>query len=111
MHAYHDQPFADQANGFDGLATSAQDQRRLRREDDGAAPRGAKEGWFTYSGRLNKAEALMSGGECGIFTTSSAYIGNLTATAEGKFTWGTGSLPRLAGFPRATRSSAAPRSG
>ena len=36
----------------------------------------------------------MGGGECGIFTTSSAYIGNLTKTADGKFAWGTGSLPR-----------------
>jgi len=61
--------------------------------------RGAKEGWFTYNGRLNKAEANMGGGECGIFTTSSAYIGNITKTAEGKFTWGTAPLPRMAGFP------------
>ena len=42
----------------------------------------------------------MTAGECGIFTTSSAYIGNLTRAAEGKFTWSTGFLPRLTGYPQ-----------
>ena len=62
--------------------------------------RGVKDGWFTYLGRANKAEANMGAGECGIFMTSSAYIGNLTKVSEGKFTWGTGFLPRLAGYPQ-----------
>jgi sn-glycerol 3-phosphate transport system substrate-binding protein len=62
--------------------------------------RGVKEGWFTYHGRLNKAEANMGAGECGIFLTSSAYIGNLGRASAGKFAWGTGFLPRLAGYPQ-----------
>jgi sn-glycerol 3-phosphate transport system substrate-binding protein len=62
--------------------------------------RGVKEGWFTYNGRLNKAEANMGAGECGIFLSSSAFMGNLARQAEGKFTWGTGFLPRVAGFPQ-----------
>jgi sn-glycerol 3-phosphate transport system substrate-binding protein len=62
--------------------------------------RGAKEGWFTYGGRENKADALMTAGECGIFTTSSVYGENLSRVSEGKFTWATGFLPRLAGFPQ-----------
>jgi hypothetical protein len=41
--------------------------------------RGAKEGWFTYGGWLNKAEALIT---------------------AGKFRWATGFLPRLVGFPQ-----------
>src|SRR5262249_57537956 len=49
-------------------------------------------------GGRRKGGALGAGGEWRIFTTSSAYIGNLTRAAEGKFTWGTGFLPRLAGF-------------
>jgi sn-glycerol 3-phosphate transport system substrate-binding protein len=100
MHAYHDQPFADHANGFDGLATSLKINGAFGVKMLELLQRGAKEGWFTYNGRLNKAEANMGGGECGIFTTSSAYIGNLTKTAEGKFAWGTGSLPRMAGYPQ-----------
>jgi len=62
--------------------------------------RGAKEGWFTYNGRLNKAEANMGNGECGVFLSSSAYIGNLTRASEGKFTWATGPLPRMGGYPQ-----------
>ena len=99
MHAYHDQPFADHANGFDGLATSLKINGAFGVKMLELLQRGAKEGWFTYNGRLNRAEANMGGGECGIFTTSSAYIGNITKTAEGKFTWGTAPLPRMAGFP------------
>jgi len=100
MHAYHDQPFADQSNGFDGLATTLKINGPFGIKMMEQLARGAKEGWFTYGGRLNKAEALMTAGECGIFMSSSAYIGNLTRAAEGKFTWGTGSLPRLSGFPQ-----------
>jgi len=100
MHAYHDQPFADHANGFDGLATTLKINGPFGVAMMERLARGAREGWFTYGGRLNKAEALMTAGECGIFTTSSAYIGNLTRASEGKFTWSTGFLPRLTGFPQ-----------
>jgi sn-glycerol 3-phosphate transport system substrate-binding protein len=100
MHAYHDQPFADRSNGFDGLATSLKINGPFGVKMMELLARGAKEGWFTYAGRLNKAEALMTAGECGIFTTASSYIGNLTRDSEGKFTWGTGFLPRLPGFPQ-----------
>ncbi len=100
MHAYHDQPFADRSNGFDGLATSLKINGPFGVKLIELLARGAKEGWFTYHGRLNKAEALMSAGECGIFLTASSYIGDLTRASEGKFTWGTGFLPRLAGFPQ-----------
>jgi sn-glycerol 3-phosphate transport system substrate-binding protein len=100
MHAYHDQPFADHNNGFDGLATTLKINGPFGVKIMELLARGSKEGWFTYGGRLNKAEALMGAGECGLFTTSSAYIGNLTRASEGKYTWGTGSLPRLAGFPQ-----------
>jgi sn-glycerol 3-phosphate transport system substrate-binding protein len=100
MHGYHDQPFADHSNGFDGLATTLKINGPFGVKMMEILARGAKEGWFTYGGRANKAEALMTAGECGIFATSSAYIGNLTRASEGKFTWGTGSLPRLSGFPQ-----------
>jgi sn-glycerol 3-phosphate transport system substrate-binding protein len=100
MHAWHDQPFADHANGFDGLATTLQINGAFGVKMMELLARGVKDGWFTYNGRLNKAEANMGAGECGIFLTSSAYIGNLTKVSEGKFAWGTGFLPRLAGFPQ-----------
>ena len=100
MHAWHDQPFADHDNGFDGLATTLHVNGPFGVKMMELLARGVKEGWFTYHGRLNKAEANMGAGECGIFMTSSAYIGNLTRVSEGKFTWGTGFLPRLAGYPQ-----------
>jgi sn-glycerol 3-phosphate transport system substrate-binding protein len=100
MHAYHDQPFADHANGFDGLATTLKINGPFGVKMLETLARGAREGWFTYNGRLNKAEANFGAGECGIFLTSSAAIGNFARVAEGKFAWGTGFLPRLAGFPQ-----------
>ena len=100
MHAWHDQPFADKSNGFEGLATTLKINGPFGVKMMDVLARGAKEGWFTYNGRLNKAEANMGAGECGVFLTSSAYIGNLTRVSEGKFTWGTGFLPRLSGFPQ-----------
>ena len=100
MHAWHDQPFADYANGFDGLATTLLINGSFGVKMMETLARGVKDGWFSYLGRLNKAEANMGAGECGIFLTSSAYIGNLTRVSEGKFTWGTGFLPRLTGFPQ-----------
>src|SRR5262249_6514593 len=62
--------------------------------------RGSNEGWSTYNGRGPKAEANMSAGECGVFISSSAYIAGLTRASEGKFTWNTGSLPHMDGFPQ-----------
>jgi sn-glycerol 3-phosphate transport system substrate-binding protein len=100
MHAYHDQSFADHDNGFKGLATSLKINGTFGVKMMERLARGAKEGWFTYNGRLSKAEANMGGGECGIFTTSSAYIAGLTRASEGKFTWGTGPLPRMGGYPQ-----------
>src|SRR5256885_6333895 len=100
MHALHDQPFADHANGFDGLATTLKINGPFGVKMMELLQRGAKEGWFTYNGRLNKAEANMGNGECGVFLSSSAYIGNLTRASEGKFTWATAPLPRLGGFPQ-----------
>jgi len=100
MHALHDQPFADHSNGYDGLASTLKINGAFGVKMMELLARGAKEGWFTYNGRLSKAEANMGGGECGIFTTSSAYIAGLTRASEGKFTWGTGSLPRMAGYPQ-----------
>jgi sn-glycerol 3-phosphate transport system substrate-binding protein len=98
MHALHDQPFADHANGFDGLATTLKINGPFGVKMMELLARGAKEGWFTYNGRLSKAEANMGGGECGIFTSSSAYIAGLTRASEGKFTWGTGFLPKMTGY-------------
>jgi sn-glycerol 3-phosphate transport system substrate-binding protein len=59
MHAYHDQPFADQSNGFDGLATSLKVNGQFGVKMMELLARGAKEGWFTYGGWPNKAAGLL----------------------------------------------------
>ncbi len=100
MHALHDQPFADHSNGFDGLASTLKINGAFGVKMMELLARGAKDGWFTYNGRLSKAEANMGGGECGVFTTSSAYIAGLTRASEGKFSWGTGPLPKMTGYPQ-----------
>ena len=87
------------SNGFDGLATTLKINGPFGVKMMELLARGAKEGWFTYGGRVNKAEALMTAGECGIFTTSSAYIGNLTRAARASSRGAPGSLPRLARLP------------
>ncbi len=100
MHSWHDQPFADHANGFDGLASTLRINGAFGVKMMDLLARGSKEGWYTYNGRGPKAEANMSAGECGVFISSSAYIAGLTRASEGKFSWGTGSLPRMEGFPQ-----------
>jgi len=100
MHGWHDQPFADHANGFDGLATTLKINGPFGVKMLELLARGSKEGWYTYKGRGPKAEANMSAGECGVFISSSAYIAGLTRAAEGKFGWSTGSLPHMDGFPQ-----------
>src|SRR5256712_4260917 len=100
MHALHDPPFADHANGLVGLATTLKINGPFGVKMMELLQRGAKEGWFTYNGRLNKAEANMGNGECGAFLRSAAYIGNLTRASGGKFPAATGPLPRMGGFPQ-----------
>src|SRR2546428_6142719 len=100
MHGWHDQPFADKSNGFDGLAMTLKINGPFGVKMMELLARGSKEGWYTYNGRGPKGEANMGAGECGIFISSSAYIAGLTRAAEGKFTWATGSLPHMEGFPQ-----------
>jgi sn-glycerol 3-phosphate transport system substrate-binding protein len=100
MHAWHDQPFADQDNGFTGLASTLKINGPFGIKMMELLARGAKEGWYTYNGRGPKAEASMAAGECGIFISSSAFIAGLARASEGKFAWSTGSLPHMDGLPQ-----------
>jgi sn-glycerol 3-phosphate transport system substrate-binding protein len=97
-HAWHDQPFADMDNGFKGMAT------KLRFNGDFGVKlwtmltRWQKEGIYTYSGRTSKGDQPIVNGEAAIGLASTALVGTLTRTA--KFDWGTGNLPRMAGYPQ-----------
>jgi len=98
MHAWHDQPFADQENGFAGLATQLKINGPFGVKLWELLARWQKEGIYTYSGRGSKGDQPIINGEAAIGLASTALVGTLTKTA--KFEWGTGFLPRLAGFPQ-----------
>jgi sn-glycerol 3-phosphate transport system substrate-binding protein len=96
MHAWHDRPFADQQNGFAGLATQLKINDPLSERLMDLLSRWQTEGIFTYSGRGSKGDQPITNGEAAIGLASTALVGTLTKTA--KFEWGTGFLPRLSGF-------------
>jgi sn-glycerol 3-phosphate transport system substrate-binding protein len=97
-HAWHDQPFADMDNGFKGMAT------RLKINGDFGVKmwtlltRWQKEGIYTYSGRVSAGDQPIVNGEAAIGLASTGLVGTLAKTA--KFDWGTGTLPRMAGYPQ-----------
>ena len=97
-HAWHDQPFSDMDNGFKGMPT------RIRINGDFGVKmwtmltRWQKEGLYTYSGRTSKGDQPIVNGEAAVGLASTALVGTLTRTA--KFDWGTGNLPRMAGYPQ-----------
>ncbi len=98
MHAWHDQPFADQENGFAGMATQLKINGPFGIKLWELLARWQKEGIYTYSGRGSKGDQPIINGEAAIGLASTALVGTLTKTA--KFEWGTGNLPRLAGYPQ-----------
>lgn len=100
MHAWHDQPFADNQNGFAGLAKELKVNGEFGVKVIDTLARWQKEGIYTWGGRGPAAEAMFRGGECAIHVTSSAFIGGLSRAAAGKFEWGTGNLPRMPGYPQ-----------
>jgi sn-glycerol 3-phosphate transport system substrate-binding protein len=50
-----------------------------------------KNGWFTYAGRKNEAEAKFYSGECAMLTSSSSALGNIKKNA--KFEYSVNFLP------------------
>lgn len=97
MHAWHDQPIADQDNGFAGMATQLKINSKLGGQILDLLSRWKDEGIFTYSGRGSKGDQPVINGEAAVGLASTALVGTLTKTA--KFEWGTGDLPRIAGYP------------
>ncbi len=97
-HAWHDQPFADMDNGFKGMATRLKINGDFGMKTWTMLARWQKEGIYTYSGRTSKGDQPIVNGEAAIGLASTALVGTLTRTA--KFDWGTGNLPRMAGYPQ-----------
>jgi len=91
LSAWHDVPFATQANGFEGLDTELAFNGPVQVKHIEQMGVWAKEGKFIYSGRRNEGGARFRGGECAMFTESSAgYAG---VKAEAAFDFGVSNLP------------------
>jgi len=97
-HAWHDQPFADQNNGFKGLASQLKINGPFGIKMMTMLARWQQEGIYTYSGRGSKGDQPIINGEAAIGLASTALVGTLAKTA--KFEWGTGRMPRMAGYPQ-----------
>lgn len=89
--AYHDLPFSTKDNGFGGLDTELVFNGPTQIAHIEQLGKWAQEGKFIYNGRRNEAGANFRGGECALFTESSAgYAG---VKAEAKFAFDIRHLP------------------
>jgi sn-glycerol 3-phosphate transport system substrate-binding protein len=98
MHTWHDQPFANNNNGFSAMATELKINDKLGLQVMEILTRWQKEGIFTYAGRGNKGDQPTINGEAAFSLASTALVGTLSKTA--KFEWGTGYLPKFSGYPQ-----------
>lgn len=83
--AYHDVPFATQANGFAGVDTELAFNGPAQVAHIAAMGEWAQDGRFIYAGRRNEGGANFRAGECALFTESSAGYAGIKAEAEFDF--------------------------
>ncbi len=85
LSAYHDVPFATKDNGFAGLDTELVFNGPVQVQHIAAMGEWAKEGKFIYAGRRNEAGANFRGGDCALFTESSAGYAGIKTEAQFDF--------------------------
>ncbi|MCY4168256.1 MAG: sn-glycerol-3-phosphate ABC transporter substrate-binding protein UgpB [Rhodobacter sp.] len=83
--AYHDTPFATKDNGFAGTDTELAFNGAAQVAHIGAMGGWAQDGKFIYAGRRNEGGANFRGGECALFTESSAGYAGISSEAEFEF--------------------------
>ncbi|MGB0866710.1 MAG: sn-glycerol-3-phosphate ABC transporter substrate-binding protein UgpB, partial [Granulosicoccaceae bacterium] len=83
--AYHDVPFATKDNGFSALDTELAFNGEAQVKHIGAMGQWAKDGKFIYAGRRNEGGANFRGGECALFTESSAGYAGVKKEAQFDF--------------------------
>ncbi|UUP19713.1 sn-glycerol-3-phosphate ABC transporter substrate-binding protein UgpB [Nitratireductor thuwali] len=86
LGAYHNVPFATQANGFEGVDAELVFNGDLQVKHISKLGEWAEEGLFSYSGRRNEGGARFRSGECALFTESSAGYAGVKAEADFPFT-------------------------
>lgn len=85
LSAYHNVPFATQENGFAGLDTELVFNSPLQVKHIEQLGEWADEGKFVYTGRRNEGGANFRGGECALFTESSAGYAGIKDEADFEF--------------------------
>ena len=89
--AWHNVPFASEANGFAGLDTRLKFNGPVQVKHIQNLGDWAKKGLFTYKGRKDEPSAAFYSGECAMMTQSSGTYANIKANA--KFAWRVATLP------------------
>ena len=89
--AWHDVPFGTKENGFAGTDTEFTFNGPLQVKHIQRLADWQKDKIFVYGGRRNLGNAKFTGGECGMYTESSAGYGGFKAGA--KFEFGAANLP------------------
>src|SRR5712664_69252 len=83
--AWHNLPIGTRENGIGGLDTRFTINSPAHVEHVAMLADYAKQGWFTYSGRRNEAEARFFSGECAMLTSSSGAQANIRRNAKFDF--------------------------
>jgi sn-glycerol 3-phosphate transport system substrate-binding protein len=83
--AWHNLPIGTMDNGIGGTATKFTINSPEHVAHIGMLGDFAKNGWLTYAGRRNEAEAKFFSGECAMLTSSSAAQANIRKNAKFEF--------------------------
>jgi sn-glycerol 3-phosphate transport system substrate-binding protein len=101
--AWHNLPIGTKENGIAGTDTEFKINSPDHVKHIQMLADYAKNGWFTYSGRRNEAEAKFFSGECAMLTSSSAAQANIRKNA--KFDFSVNFLPYNDGIKGAPQNS------
>ncbi|MBX2886050.1 MAG: sn-glycerol-3-phosphate ABC transporter substrate-binding protein UgpB [Granulosicoccus sp.] len=85
MSAYHNIPFATKDNGFAGIDTELAFNSDVHVKHIQTMGDWARDGKFFYAGRRNEGGANFRGGECALFTESSAGYAGISSEAQFEF--------------------------
>src|SRR5687767_7891827 len=83
--SWHNLPIGTRENGIAGTNTEFKINSPEHVKHISMMADFAKQGWFTYSGRRNEAEARFFSGECAMLTSSSAAQANIRRNANCAF--------------------------
>ncbi|SED16053.1 carbohydrate ABC transporter substrate-binding protein, CUT1 family [Rhizobiales bacterium GAS188] len=86
LSAWHNVSLSTKANGLDGFDTELKINNPLLVKHLQNLAEMQKDRTFDYSGRTNEGEGRFTSGECPLFLTSSAFLGNVKAAAKFDFT-------------------------